>query len=187
MTDKKRYYWVANSDDGAFYDESSCTFSTIEDCYNDMRDHALEKMKWNTQYKEDLCPLDDDVCVIGYSVTFAKNRIVHNSYSGEYTYEIKEKSNNILDEDVVHDPQIVNKINELYCHWGGDRVPWVFQTILYVILQREWGKYEDKFGVLPVDFDADSIERKHARNIMQFLCDDNDLMYIISYVEKYEK
>ena len=186
MTDNKKYYWVANSNDGAFYNESSRTFTTIEDCYNDMRDNALEKMKWNTNYKEDFydMPEGDD---IGYNVKFYPNKIIHTSYSGEYTYEIKEKNNNILDDDVVHDPQIVNDINELYLHWGGDRVPWLFQAILYAILQRDWSKYEEEFGFLPVDFDADSIEREHAHNIMQFLCDDNDLYYIINYVKKYEK
>ena len=66
-------------------------------------------------------------------------------------------------------------------------MPWEFQAILYAILQREWGKYEEEFGFLPADFDADSIEREHAHNIMQFLCDNNDLYYIINYVKKYEK
>ena len=186
MTDNKKYYWEANSNDGAFYAESTKLFSTIEDCYNDMRDNALEKMKWNTEYKEDFYDMAEDD-YIGYDVKFYPNKIIHTSYSGEYTYEIKEKNNNILDDDVVHDPQIVNEINELYIHWGGDRVPWEFQAILYCILQREWGKYEETFGFLPADFDADSIEREHAHNIMQFLCDDNDLYYIINYVKKYEK
>lgn len=186
MTDNKIYYWVANSDDGAFEDKSSRTFKTIEDCYNDMRDNALRKMKWNTEYKEDFCDMAEDD-YIGYNVKFFPNKIIHTSYSGEYTYEIKEKNNDILDYNGVHDLQIVNEINELCSSWVGNNMPWEFQLILYAILQREWGNYEDRFGVLPIDFDVDSIERKHAHNIMQFLCDDNDLMYIISYVNKYGK
>ena len=90
MTDNKKYYWEANSNDGAFYAESTKLFSTIEDCYNDMRDNALEKMKWNTEYKEDFCGMPEGD-YIGYNVKFYPNKIIHTSYSGEYTYEIKEK------------------------------------------------------------------------------------------------
>ena len=39
--------------DGAFTDESKKIFSTEEECYNDMRNSALEKMKWNTEYNDD--------------------------------------------------------------------------------------------------------------------------------------
>ena len=44
-----KYSWKAKSDDGAFEDNGKC-FATKEDAYNDMRNHALEKMKWNTEW-----------------------------------------------------------------------------------------------------------------------------------------
>ena len=79
------YYWIANSDDGAFSDRSEMEFETKEDAYNDMRDAALEKMKWNTQYDEDF---EDDEHIIDYKVEFSPNQIIHSSYSGTYKYQI---------------------------------------------------------------------------------------------------
>lgn len=80
------YKWVANSDDGAFEDESKTLFSSKKSCYNNMRRHALEKMQWNTQYDEDFYDCDS----IGYEVQFTPNSITHKSYSGVYTYQIVE-------------------------------------------------------------------------------------------------
>lgn len=82
--DSLEYSWVASSDDGCFMDESKTTFKTRKDAYNDMRDSALEKMKWNTQYDEDFFDCSD----IGYKVTFSRDMISHASYSGLYTYKI---------------------------------------------------------------------------------------------------
>ena len=80
------YKWVASCDDGAFEDESRTLFSSKKSCYNNMRSHALEKMKWNTQYDEDFGDCDS----IGYEVQFTPNSITHKSYSGVYTYQIVE-------------------------------------------------------------------------------------------------
>lgn len=88
MTTKK-YKWVAECSDGAFYDESDKCFETKKECYDDMRNHALEKMKWNTEYNNDFEDIGDDD-YIGYNVRFSQNMITHESYSGLYTYEIKE-------------------------------------------------------------------------------------------------
>lgn len=84
---KVKYKWVAECSDGAFNDESRELYQTKEECYNDMRNSALEKMKWNTQFKEDF---DNEEDSIGYSVSFSQNEIVHTSYSGTYTYKIVE-------------------------------------------------------------------------------------------------
>ena len=78
------YHWRAYSDDGGFEDESTKDFETEKEAYEDMRNAALEKMKWNTEYDEDF---EDDV-PIGYTVIFEKNKITHSSYSGLYVYEI---------------------------------------------------------------------------------------------------
>lgn len=85
-----KYKWFANSDDGAFEDESSLTFFSKKECYESMRNAALEKMKWNTQYDEDFN--DEEDASIGYKVSFSQNKIIHESYSGVYTYEIKQVS-----------------------------------------------------------------------------------------------
>lgn len=83
-----KYGWKAKSDDGAFEDASIRWFDTHKEAYNNMRHHALAKMKWNTEWNDfdDLCEED----FIAYGVQFSRNKIVHNSYSGEYTYEIVE-------------------------------------------------------------------------------------------------
>ena len=82
------FYWEAMSDDGAFHDESKRGFKTEQEAYIDMRNAALEKMKWNTEYDEDFY---DSECSIDYRVYFKKNEIVHESYSGKYAYKIYEK------------------------------------------------------------------------------------------------
>lgn len=51
-------------------------------------------MKWNTEFDEDF----DEVDEIGYGVLFSKDKIIHESYSGEYTYEIYER--NVWSTDV---------------------------------------------------------------------------------------
>jgi hypothetical protein len=84
----KKFTWVAKSDDGVFEDESRMLFSTKEACYNDMRNAALEKMKWNTEFNEDY---SDGTDTIGYEVYFSQDMIEHISYSGRYTYKIVEQ------------------------------------------------------------------------------------------------
>lgn len=96
----KEYMWVASSNDDSFEDKSDRYFTSKEECYNDMRNAVLEKMKWNTNYREDfeghrvdgvLVPYEDDDNEIGYNVHFHPNHIVHESFSGVYTYQIVEK------------------------------------------------------------------------------------------------
>lgn len=81
------FYWLAESDDGSFTDISVGMFNTQKEAYEDMRNAALEKMKWNTEYDEDFY----DVDAIDYEVVFYKDKIIHSSYSGEYTYTIHKK------------------------------------------------------------------------------------------------
>lgn len=83
-----KYSWKAKSDDGNFGDNGGW-FETHEEAYKDMRNHALEKMKWNTEF-EDFSDMDEKDW-IGYDVKFHPNYIVHESYSGTYTYEIIKK------------------------------------------------------------------------------------------------
>ena len=87
------YYWRAYSDDGCFEDESDIDFKTEKEAYNDMRNSVFEKMKWNTEYDEDY----DETEMILYEVEFSQNKIIHNSYSGIYTYEIFDRDNKEID------------------------------------------------------------------------------------------
>ena len=84
-----KYKWIAECSDGAFNDESAL-FDSEKECYNDMRNAVLEKMKWNTEYDDDFTDIQDDD-YIGYEVHFSKREITHKSYSGKYTYKIVEQ------------------------------------------------------------------------------------------------
>lgn len=83
------YDWLCKSNDG-YEEESKCDFETKREAYEDMRNAALEKIKWNTEFDEDFEDKDD---MIDYHIDFyfSKGEIVHESYSGVYTYVIREK------------------------------------------------------------------------------------------------
>ena len=56
-----RFKWVAYCHDWAFEDNSNTPFETEGECYKDMQAHALEKMKWNTNYEDgDFADCTDD-------------------------------------------------------------------------------------------------------------------------------
>ena len=84
---KEVYGWICKSDDGAFEDKSEQNFKTMKEAYNDMRNAALTKMKWNTEYDDDF---EDENDTIDYHVdfSFTQGTIIHKSYSGVYTYTI---------------------------------------------------------------------------------------------------
>ena len=83
-----KYKWVAFCHDWAYEDASNTTFDNEKDCYNDMRNAVLEKMKWNTNIEDgDFADCQNDYTDgISYEVHFAKKMIVHKSYSGTYVY-----------------------------------------------------------------------------------------------------
>ena len=88
-----KYSWKVKSDDGAFEDDSKIKFDTKKEAYNNMRHHALVKMKWNTEW-EDFDDMSEEDW-IGYDVKFHQDYIIHTSYSGTYTYEIVEHAETI--------------------------------------------------------------------------------------------
>lgn len=83
----KKYSWCGKSDDCSYEYKCPLEFDTKKDAYNHMRDAALEKMKWNTEYEEDF---DNSNMFLNYHVIFSREKIIHESYSGVYTYIIKE-------------------------------------------------------------------------------------------------
>ena len=92
-----KYRWTASSDDGSFSDSSAKTFDTQAECYMDMMNHAIDKMKWNVEWN-DVCddcvivPNKDGILIgsscIEYNAQFFTDKIIHKSYSGIYTYSI---------------------------------------------------------------------------------------------------
>lgn len=89
--------WVAYSNDGSYEDFSRGSFDNKKDCYNDMRNAVLEKMKWNTEYDEDF-PCTDDA--VGYKVRFTQDMIIHTSFSGTYVYKIVGADDAVKIEDI---------------------------------------------------------------------------------------
>lgn len=77
--------WVGFSNDGAYEVFSDKSFDNKKECYEDMRQAVLEKMKWNTEFDEDFTEADD---AVGYKVRFTQNEIIHCSFSGVYVYRI---------------------------------------------------------------------------------------------------
>lgn len=77
--------WVGFSNDGAYEDFSDKSFDTKKECYEDMRQAVLEKMKWNTEFDEDFTEADD---AVHYKVRFTQDEIIHCSFSGVYVYRI---------------------------------------------------------------------------------------------------
>ena len=92
--------WVAYSHDGSYEDCSKGSFAYKKDCYNDMRNAVLEKMKWNTDYDEDFDYKDES---IGYKVVFTQNMIIHTSFSGTYVYKIVGADDVVKREDIFTD------------------------------------------------------------------------------------
>lgn len=86
MGDKpKGYEWQCKSSDGAYTDKSYKVFPSEAEAYKDMRQAALMKMCWNTEYDNDF---DDGDTVIGYEVRFNHRYITLDSYSGYYVFTI---------------------------------------------------------------------------------------------------
>ena len=134
------YYWVARCEDGAFNDESEICFKTKREAYNAMRNAALDKMKWNTEYDEDF---EDDDSEIFYEVEFHKDKIIHRSYSGTYVYEIKRKNSS-----TNHNFKSINAI-----YTGGNI--WLF----YGELNNETYFLMDDYGyVLILDSDPSDLD-----------------------------
>ena len=111
----KKYKWIASSDDGSFKDESRQAFTSKEECYNDMRNSALEKIKLSTEYTEAF----NDHESIGYGITFYQEKITHASYkSSVCTYEIKEieemKTIELTDEQrLMMAESIINMVHDI--------------------------------------------------------------------------
>lgn len=127
------YSWKAASNDGCYEAQAYKWFATKEDAYNDMRDEALEKMKWNTEFYD-----VEEEDTLGYSVHFSKNKIVHESYSGVYTYEIVERREMVS----LHDREweVINKFEPR------DMYDWLIAT--FDVVGEMWMNNHDGYMVL---------------------------------------
>lgn len=133
-----KYSWKVSSNDGSFEDKGEW-FDTHEEAYNDMRNHALEKMKWNTEW-EDFSDLSDEDFIV-YDVQFSRNSIVHGSYSGIYTYEIVKKGRKVYLHD--RDWEVIDSFEPKYgrdweiCYIDGVGAMWMNNVDGYIVLVEE--------------------------------------------------
>ena len=135
----KRYSWVASSNDGSFEDKGRIWFKSHEEAYEDMRGYALEKMKWNTEW-EDFSDMDKED-YIGYEVKFHQDYIIHESYSGTYTYKIVEEREKVY----LHDREweVIDSFNPRkgrdweVCLIYGVGALWMNNVDGYVVLLEE--------------------------------------------------
>lgn len=169
----KRYIWTAECNDGAFQDKSAKGFATAKEAYEDMRNAALEKMKWNTEYDADF---KDDADLIGYNVLFSKTRIIHESYSGKYTYEVKYLPD-IMNTLNGHNAELVSKINDAFYD---NRYSEDFAVILLALLTRDMDEYEKKFDEKPTLTKEYAMANAHT--ILEHICDDRDLSTILVFI-----
>lgn len=134
-----KYTWKATSDDGCYEDKGRRWFDTKKEAYEDMRKYALEKMQWNTDW-EDFFDMDEEDW-IGYNVKFHPNYIVHESYSGIYTYEIVSQSEKVYLHD--RDWEIIDsfepKIGRDWevCFIEGVGTMWMNNIDGYIVLVEE--------------------------------------------------
>lgn len=92
-----KFRWTSHSDDGSWEDHSD-VFDTQEECYEDMMEHAIDKMKWNVEWddiiggapeKELANGIVTTVHPIRYHLNVNADKITHTSYSGTYTWQIE--------------------------------------------------------------------------------------------------
>lgn len=104
-----------------------------------MRNHALEKMKWNTEWCDFSDMAKEDW--IGYNVKFHQEYIIHESYSGTYTYKIVEVQERVYKYD--RDWEVIDsfepKIGRDWevCFIEGVGTMWMNNEEGYVVLVEE--------------------------------------------------
>jgi len=147
--------WVGYSNDLSYKEESEGTFETEQECYNDMRDAVLSKMKWNTEWDEDFDTHED---YVDYRVHFEQSMIVHSSYSGCYVYLIIKENERGAWQDVFTKEMITYLTNEGYM--AGYQMQEVLNTLNRITEQERKEKEKEKDAkrqvVLTIQSDKDA-------------------------------
>lgn len=87
----------------------------------------------------------------------------------------------IMDTYNSHNPELVRKINDA---WRDDKYHDKFEGILHALLERDYEEYCDKFEVPEVT--TSDYAMNHAHEIMEGVCDDQDLECILNFI-RYEE
>ena len=86
---KVKYIWSAFCSDGGWTDRSNEVFGTLKECYDNMRDAALNKLHYNTEIDE----MPEDEGPVYWKLTFdgeSRTIILHSEICGTYTYMVLE-------------------------------------------------------------------------------------------------
>lgn len=135
----KKYSWIVSSNDGSYEGQSCGFFDTKKEAYEDMRKEALEKMKWNTEL-EDFSDIGEED-YIAYEVKFHPNYIVHESYSGIYTYKIVSQNETVYLHD--RDWEVIDSFKPKtgrdweVCFIEGVGTMWMNNIDGYIVLVEE--------------------------------------------------
>ena len=92
---KEKYIWGAFCSDGSWTDRSDVVFETLKECYDNMRDAALNKLHYNTEIDE----MPEDEGPVYWKLTFdGENRtiVLHSEICGTYTYKVIEVTNQYI-------------------------------------------------------------------------------------------
>ena len=78
------YYWTVRSTDGCFQGVSGEEYKTKKEAYESMRNSALYRIKWSTEFDEFFGQGE----LINYEIKFSRDCIRCISCFGDYTYKI---------------------------------------------------------------------------------------------------
>lgn len=157
----ERFKWVAFSHDSAYEVNSKHCFATKDECYNDMRNAVLEKMKWNTEYDEDF---SDGTDAISYKVWFEQGMIVHQSFSGTYVYLIVNEDENPDYYDVFSD-EMVERLQRI------DMIDWAGVDTIKSYQAHHKAQVEKEKKDIVINLNKDNVNVEDIKRAKQVLID----------------
>ena len=122
--------------------------------------------------------IDADVCD---NIELTEKDIKHEYLVGIINEIKRSKYYDIMDTYNSHNAELVRKINAA---WKKEVYHKLFGTILLALLYRDNMEYEQKFGEI-LDY-SEEYAMNHAHEIMEGVCDDQDLETILSFI-RYEE
>lgn len=112
--EQKKFYWTATSNDGSLeFGKSEC-FATAQECYENMRNEALENAKYLAEYYDfHDGSWDEENPRINVSFSFSEKEIVCKCFRTIYTFTMHEKTAKDLVQLDEHQSDLVRRIGEL--------------------------------------------------------------------------
>lgn len=118
--------------------------------------------------------IDADVCD---NIELTEKDIKHEYLVGIINEMKRNKYSDIMDTYNGHNEELVRKINAA---WRDNKYHDKFEGILHALLERDYEEYCDKFEV--PEATTSDYAMSHAHEIMEGVCDDQDLETILSFI-----